>query len=317
MQWGIEQSRALNLPIFLTASPHGRRLYEKFNFEVIDHCWIDVSSVSTEKRDNVVMLLREPHPSQPPRPIPILKPDEDMPIDAAAPVVVAPQLPVAVADRKYDVVVTPVTDPADFERLAEVEDLAFGNDNIVQLLFPAGHGGETLAARGDKHRQSQKEDPTNYYVKATSTATGEIVAWVKYHLFDDLEREHIPYPKELPPGTNVPLLEATFIKLKARRDEKMAGKQYGYVLILVVVPEWQRKGVGRKLLQGYLDSMDKRGWESWIDASPAGLGLYEKLGWEQLWGVTVDLGDFGGEKGQTDTTVSLLRKPKGVAKVEG
>ncbi|MCJ1433985.1 hypothetical protein MMC27_003350 [Xylographa pallens] len=314
VQWGIEQSRALNLPIFLTASLKGRGLYEKFNFEVIDYCWIDVSSVTTEKRANAVMLLREPDPSQPPKPIPMLKPDEDMPIDAAAPIPAAPQLPVAMADTKYDVVIAPVTDPADFDRLAGVEDAAFADDPIVQLLFPEGHGGNTQATRGETHHKSSKADPTNYYIKATSTATGEIVAWLKYHLFDDLEREHLPWPKDLPAGANVPLMEASFTTLKALRDEMMAGKQYGYVLILVTVPEWHRRGVGRKLLQRYLDVADEKGWESWIDASPAGMGLYQKLGWEQVGSVTLDLGEFGGEKGLMETTVAMLRKPNGVVK---
>ena len=315
VQWGIEQSRALNLPIFLAASPKGRGLFEKFNFEVIDHCWINVGSSTTEKRDNVVMILREPDPSQPPKPIPMLKPDEDMPIDAAAPITAAPQLPAAVADTKYDVVVAPVTDPADFDRLAEVEDSAFADDPIVQLLFPTGHGGNTQAARGESHRKSQKDDTSNYYIKATSTATGEIVAWLKYHLYEDLEREHLPYPKELPAGANVPLMEASFTTLKALREKMMAGKQYGYVLILVTVPEWHRRGVGRKLLRRYLDVADEKEWDSWIDASPAGMGLYQKLGWEQVGGVTIDLGEFGGEKGLMETTVSMLRKPKGVVKV--
>ncbi|MCJ1388582.1 hypothetical protein MMC18_001429 [Xylographa bjoerkii] len=315
MQWGVEQARALNLPIFLTASPRGAGLYQKFKFEIIDHCRLDLSSFTTENRDTIVMLLPEPYPSQPPKPIPMLKADEDMPIDAAAPIPAVPQLPVAMTDTKYDIVVAPVTDPVDFDRLAEVEDLAFADDPLVQLLFPSGDGGTTVTERGESHRNSQKEDPSNFYVKATSVATGEIVAWLKYHLYDDLEREHIPFPKELPPGSNIPLMEAGFTTLKALREEKMAGKQYGFVLVLVTVPEWHRRGVGRKLLQRYLDVVDEKGWESWIDASPAGMGLYQKLGWEQVGGVTVDLGQFGGEKGYMETTVSLVRKPKGVLKV--
>ncbi|MCJ1385023.1 hypothetical protein MMC17_008141 [Xylographa soralifera] len=314
MQWGVEQSRALNLPIFLIASPAGRRLYENFNFEVIDHCAL-VSSFTTEKRDSLVMLLREPNPSQPPKPIPMLKPDEDTPIDAAAPIPAVPQLPVAMADARYDVVVAPVTDPADFERLVEVEDAAFADDGLIRLLFPAGHGGNTVTDRADTYRKSEKDDTSNFYVKATSVATGEIVAWLKYHLYEDLEREHIPYPKELPPGANAPLMEACFTPLKMLREEKMIGKQYGFVLFLVTVPEWQRRGVGRKLLQRYFDVVDEKGWESWIDASPAGMGLYQKLGWEQVGDVTIDLGKFGGENGRMETTVAMLRKAKGVVKV--
>lgn len=94
----------------------------------------------------------------------------------------------------------------------------------------------------------------------------------------------------------------------------MAGKEYAYCNTLVVDPEWQRRGIGKRLLEDVLSIVDEKGWEAFIDASPAGLGLYKKLGWEEVGRNIADLGNYGGEKGRLDTTVSLVRKPKDVVK---
>ena len=94
----------------------------------------------------------------------------------------------------------------------------------------------------------------------------------------------------------------------------MADKKYAYCITLVVDPEWQRRGIGKRLLEDALSIVDENGWEAFIDASPAGLGLYSKLGWEEVGRHVVDLGDYGGEKGKMETTVSLIRKPKSAVK---
>lgn len=90
----------------------------------------------------------------------------------------------------------------------------------------------------------------------------------------------------------------------------MAGKEYAYCITLVVDPEWQRRGIGKRLLEEVLSVVDEKGWEAFIDASPAGLGLYKKLGWEEVGSTVIDVGAYGGEKGKLVTNVSLVRKPK-------
>lgn len=255
------------------------------------------------------MLLAAPSPSEPPKTAATL-PDADLPNEAVAPVPSVPQIPTATLAANYDVVIEPVTDDKDFVRMAAIEEAAFANDRLMQMIFPPGGASPSTEEKGANLRKSREDDPSNYYVKATSVATGEMVAWLKYHLYDDLSREHLPYPKELPPGCNEPLLKTAFGDLKERREKATKGKQYGFVLVLVTVPAWHRRGVGRKLLQGYLDLVDEKAWDSWIDASPAGIGLYEKLGWKEMGRAVVDLGDFGGEKGQMEETAGMIRKAK-------
>ncbi|MCJ1475950.1 hypothetical protein MMC13_004614 [Lambiella insularis] len=309
LTWGIEQARTLNVPIFLTASHAGFPLYRKHGFQSVDEIVIDVSSVTSEKYSHIAMVLPAPFPSQPPKAVSTLS-DSDLPNEPVAPEPSFPQVSTATPVANYDVVIEPATDDKDFVRLAEVEELAFAEDGLMQALFPPGENGASLEERGAAHIKSRLADPTNYYVKATSVASGQIIAWLKYHMYDDLAREHIPYNKELPTGANMPLLEASFGDLTKCREKAMEGKQYGFVLVLVTVPEWHRRGVGRKLLQRYLDLVDEKGWDSWIDASPVGMRLYQKFGWEEMGRTSVDLGDFGGEKGKVETTVGMLRKAR-------
>lgn len=42
----------------------------------------------------------------------------------------------------------------------------------------------------------------------------------------------------------------------------------------------QRRGVGKMLLQYGADVIDETGTEAYVDASPAGMGLYAKYGFE-------------------------------------
>jgi GNAT superfamily N-acetyltransferase len=84
-----------------------------------------------------------------------------------------------------------------------------------------------------------------------------------------------------------------------------------YMALLTVMPEFQRRGVGSALLREGLREADRRGWPAFIEASPAGLGLYKKFGWEEMVKTTINLKDYGGQDVEYDT-VGLIR-PAGSA----
>ncbi|MCJ1406930.1 hypothetical protein MMC19_001000 [Ptychographa xylographoides] len=317
LTWVTQQAKDLNLPVFLTASPSGQQLYAKHGFSV----------VGTARHDFIceapAMLLAAPFPDAPPSSIPPSVPDPELP---DAPIAALPQEgPAAAATTSalsYDVRIEPVTDDADFYRLSEIEFAAFADDKLIALAFPpypppdpasrvaAAPLDPTIALRdhAQRHADSRHQDPSNRYWKATSVTTGEIVGWTKWHFFDDLSRTHTPFPDGWPPYSNHALLEATFGKLRTARESRMQGQQYAFVLVLVTHPEWHRRGVGRKLLVEGLRTADTEGWDTWLDASPNGEGLYLKLGWEEVGSVSIDLGEFGGEKGYVERTKSMIRK---------
>ena len=310
LDWGMKQSQALNLPIFLVATPSGLPIYQKHKFQTVE----ELPVTGTPNRVHACMILPAPFPEHPhnlihsslvPQPFPHLSattPSNSFHSPQASP---------------YNITISPVTSPSDFPRLVEVEVLAFATTPMVTLLFPPSYPlttptGEYTAwiqSRAKDHIDELGTEPSNHYLKAVD-ANGTIIGWTKWHFFDDLTREHKPFPSNLPPGVNQPLMDAVFARGKELRETKMKGKQYGYVAQLIVLPEWQRKGVGKMLLEVGLQVVDQRGWECWIDASAAGMGLYKKLGWEVLQVYETDLGPFGGEAGYIDSTYAMLRKAK-------
>ncbi len=90
----------------------------------------------------------------------------------------------------------------------------------------------------------------------------------------------------------------------------MRGQAYLFMRLLVVLPSHQGRGIGRRMLEWGLEQADQLGVRAWIDASPAGLGLYKKLGWEEVSRLEIDLAEWGGKEGDRDVTVSLIREPK-------
>jgi N-acetylglutamate synthase-like GNAT family acetyltransferase len=77
--------------------------------------------------------------------------------------------------------------------------------------------------------------------------------------------------------------------------------------ILVVDPDYQRMGIGNKLLQAGFDAAEKLGLtEAYIEASQAGYPLYRKWGWEDVDVIAVDWSKYGAK--MTNRTICMVRK---------
>ena len=90
----------------------------------------------------------------------------------------------------------------------------------------------------------------------------------------------------------------------------MKGTPYILMHGLAVLPEWQGKGVGKRLLEWGVGEADKKGLDCWVDASEATLGFFEKFGWKQVGSVEVNLADWVGEEGKKERVVQCMRKPR-------
>lgn len=290
LKWGIEQACKQNIPINLTASPVGISLYKKFGFQPLYETKIDLTPAGlSQQYIHTGMILPAPYPSEPSRLLAI-----------------SPKISIE-----------PVTDKSDMMPLAEIEDVAFRENPILTLIFPPNPDGKNdHQARANEHIQSMREDETAHYVKATDVQTGKIVAWAKWHFFEDPEKPPPPFPRKWDPPVNAALGKYFFDALEETRRNSMKGKKYILTAILVTLPEYQRKGIGSKLLEWGLERADEKGYHCWIDSSPQGLGLYKKHGWEEIGFLDVDLAGWGGEQGVIDRTVFLVRKPKERAKTD-
>ena len=65
--------------------------------------------------------------------------------------------------------------------------------------------------------------------------------------------------------------------------------------ILVTSPDFQGRGVGRRLCQEGLRIADGEKLPAWLEASALGRKLYKKLGFEDVQELSIDLSKYGGE----------------------
>ena len=61
----------------------------------------------------------------------------------------------------------------------------------------------------------------------------------------------------------------------------------------MVYPAYQRRGIGSRLIRIVLDQADRDGKQTYIEASPVGLPLYLKHGWEPIGDIVVDMNKYG------------------------
>lgn len=73
-------------------------------------------------------------------------------------------------------------------------------------------------------------------------------------------------------------------------------------------PEYQRKGLGGRLLQPILDIADKEQRKTYIEASIKGIGLYKKMGWVEIGEIMIDQRPHGGSG--VERTGLLMREPQ-------
>jgi GNAT superfamily N-acetyltransferase len=212
--------------------------------------------------------------------------------------------------QPLDFTISRVTSAEDFLPLAQVEGAAFTGPQ-TSLFFGNSPNQASLSAA--RHTKIFNDDSTAIYYKAV-LPSGEIIGLAKWNLFKTAGPHH-PWPTTgFAPDANLELLSWFFGELDGKRNafmdsrEEVKERGYLYMAILAVEPKVQRMGVGRKLLEWGLDMADREGLEAFIEASPAGKPLYEKMGWREVGFTDVDLKRWGWEgEGDTNRTVSMFR----------
>lgn len=206
-----------------------------------------------------------------------------------------------------EITVSPVTSKEDFHSMVEVEKKAFKASPVAEVMFPGGPPSAEDGSRSEQsvlsHQKAWSSDPTARYLKAC-LPNGTIVGYAKWNFFFDSSKPQYPNQNmEVSPHANKEFVDYFLGSFDTARNKAMAGKKHFLMTVLCVHPEYQRLGIGGKLLDWGLKEADKEGLECWIDSSPFGLGLYKKHGWEEVGYLDIDLGRWGGEQGKFARTV--------------
>lgn len=83
-----------------------------------------------------------------------------------------------------------------------------------------------------------------------------------------------------------------FSQLDKDRDKNMAGKRYLYLMSLAVDPEYQRKGVGGKLLEAMFEKTDRCGYSTYVSADIDNVNFYKKHGFKVIKELNIKIRDY-------------------------
>ena len=304
IKWGLSLADAHYLPTFVEVSSTDHSLFWEHGFQAVDTLTIDLRPWGGAHVEEYSLLIR-PAPPLPP----------------AGTIVISPWL------TNADAVSFLAVEDAAFEKGSALSDMMFGppkvDSNVAtgstsDIISPSPHPPpsesemELTVLRIGDQIDHMATDPTVRIVKAFDPATGQIVATGHWHIYLSPSTDiHVFPPWRYPPDGNPKLGAHFFGSLLRTQEEHMRGQAYMFMRLLVVVPSYQRKGIGTRLLRWGLEQADQLGLKVWIDASPSGLGLYQKLGWEEVSILKIELKEWGGKEGETDVTASLVREPRG------
>lgn len=219
---------------------------------------------------------------------------------------------------------------ADIPTLAAINLVAFdGPRNKVMYLHVAPSERlklfENKARRTLSYRDAPNSNPHHqiiHYLCVVDPITNQIIAnavWnylpTGYFPTQDLDVHH----GRLPPGTNETLVQDFAILTYRLRSSPPRHEEPQWLLSLLAThPNHQGKGAGSKLVEWGTRKADAMGVRCFVDASPAGLGLYRRLGFEEEVGkLELDLGGYeGGEEYGVQKWVGLAREVKSVEEKE-
>jgi GNAT superfamily N-acetyltransferase len=201
--------------------------------------------------------------------------------------------------------------PTEVEEMMEVFNNAFGPDPLMEFCFNRPNVPKRPKEELIANHLAHIATPEFVYRKAVDAndPSGAILGVAAWYWVEDphTAKQNIPWG-DPPPEVHLECYDASLGALRRWRFNYFheRNEPFVYMAILTVVPEMQRRGVGSALLREGLKEVDQRGLPAFIEASPAGLGLYKKFGWEEMLKTTINLKDFGGDDVEC-VTVGLIR----------
>jgi ribosomal protein S18 acetylase RimI-like enzyme len=119
----------------------------------------------------------------------------------------------------------------------------------------------------------------------------------------------IPTPT-WPAGAKVAVADEFFEKLVTAHVAAMEARPHWYLEMLGTLPRAQGQGAGTALLAHGCEMADREGLEAYLEASPSGLKLYEKYGFEKVGLMEVEWEEKEGERKSSYWNASMVRRPR-------
>ncbi|MFX0023294.1 MAG: GNAT family N-acetyltransferase [Candidatus Hermodarchaeota archaeon] len=81
-------------------------------------------------------------------------------------------------------------------------------------------------------------------------------------------------------------------QLDEDRAKNMAGKRYLYLMSLAINPDYQRRGIGSKLLKAMFEKTDSCGYYTYVSADIDNVDFYKKHGFKVIKEISVKIKDY-------------------------
>ncbi|KAB8258757.1 acyl-CoA N-acyltransferase [Aspergillus pseudonomiae] len=190
--------------------------------------------------------------------------------------------------------------PEDAPSLTRVHGDAFRDCILNDLMFGPPTE-ENLKGFADELVGLITGDITARFVKAVDNDTNKIVGWSWWNLYPDRESrsggsQALSEELGAPPESAIsPEAHKEYFQGAAARQEKwIGGRPFAYLRVLVVLPEYQRKGIGANLIARGLEEATTCNLPVWLESSEVGYDLYKKLGFKDLNdSIVIDLAKYG------------------------
>lgn len=203
---------------------------------------------------------------------------------------------------------------ADIPEIADVANIGFKDDPIMGLLIKGCSPGDIRKRDIEAHgRFFSESDGHQHFTKVIDSETRQLVAFCKWRSPTGQVAEQTTKPpdgyKEIQiDGFNYALSKEFGVHLVASRKAYLDLTKDYYIVMIATLPSYQRKGLGKRLLQHVTDLADRDGAKTYLHASAVGSPLYARLGWEQVGRFELDLDQFGG-KGREEVKC-MIRPPQ-------
>ncbi|KAM0517692.1 hypothetical protein ACHAPE_004665 [Trichoderma viride] len=167
------------------------------------------------------------------------------------------------------------------------------------------------------------EKPENIMLVAVDEESNDVVGIVKY----TIEAEKVASTATVEDPASVPIepsltavkehLKELWTEFGKRRDEMdecyeraADGKRHIYIHTLMIRPDYQRRGIGEKLLAAVLERGDEEGIAAFLASTAESIGLYSRMGFESLGTWPIDNEYWAGR-------IVALERELGIAGHEG
>lgn len=189
----------------------------------------------------------------------------------------------------------------DVPALVQLHTAAFQSDQFSNfMLYGREHNAhQTLMTKSLAFWMS---DPAAQIVQAVDSATGHVLGWacwvrkgeedtsvsqgqsptVQQQSTTQAEKKTVHEPSTAPKTSAQMLGGRMHGDMAGKEKLHMDGGVYMVLQSLATDPNYQRRGIGSKLVQWGLDQADAEGLPCWIHASDAGRRVYEAAGFEQV-----------------------------------